>query len=574
MLEREISAEEISITLKDCDGSKAPGPDGFNMKFFKKFWYQIKEEVVDFMDEFWRNGRPISLVNSIYKLLAKCLAKRLSEVLPHLISQNQTAFIANRSILDGIMVTNELIHALKSEKGAALIIKLDFRRAYDSVSWEYLESIQKCMGFGFTWRKWMKECYSTVKLAVLVNGSPTKFFPLERGLRQGDPLSPFLFLLAAEGLSRIFNKASEAGKFEGVAWTETGERITHLQFADDTIIFCKAEWSEVQNLKRILQSLEGCSGLKINYSKSLCFGVGLEEEESQRFAEVLRCPVGKFSMNYLGIQVGGNPAKRAFWDPIIQRFKQKLGSWRSANLSMAGRVVLIKSALCSIPLYQASIYKMPSSVSQEMEKIQRSFLWGGSESRRKIHYVKWDTVKKPKRFGGLGILGLVEMNLALLAKWWWKLASGNGGLWRRMIIEKYDFKRARVPANTTCRRSRLSNTWRNIFKSVQGVSEIAYALSEGMKLKVGRGDESLFWEDSWSGEESFRVNYPRMFQLAVNKEAKVEEMGQWVDGVWQWQVILRRPLYQWEEEIRLELMEGLSHIHLNSKENDRIGSGN
>ncbi|CAM8992379.1 unnamed protein product [Rhodiola kirilowii] len=151
-LERQISVEEIIATLKDCDGSKAPGPDGFNMKFFKKFWGQISDEVVGFMEEFWKNGRlpeginrtflvlipkkphpqcfddfrPISLVNSIYKLLAKCLTRRLSEVLPLLISQNQSAFIANRSILDVIMVTNELIHTLKMEKRAALIIKLDF----------------------------------------------------------------------------------------------------------------------------------------------------------------------------------------------------------------------------------------------------------------------------------------------------------------------------------------------------------------------------------------------------------------------------------------------------------------
>ncbi|KAL9664080.1 hypothetical protein QQ045_019477 [Rhodiola kirilowii] len=595
-LESKITEEEVCITLKDCDGSKAPGPDGFNMKFFKKYWRLIKGEVMGFLEEFHEKGRlseginktfivlipkvanpqrfidfrPISLVNSIYKILSKCLARRLSSVLPHLISANQSAFIANRSILDGIMVTNELIHALKIEKRAALIIKLDFRKAYDSVSWQYLRLIQRCMGFGNTWRKWMEECYSSVTMAVLINGSPSKEFTLERGLRQGDPLSPFLFLLAAEGFSRILNRASEAGFFEGVEWMKGGERLSHLQFADDTILFCKAELGEVQRLKRILKIFEGCSGLKINYSKSMCFGLGLKEEETQSFAKQLNCPVGRLPMNYLGIKVGGNPANKETWEPIVQRFNLKLASWRSANLSMAGRVILIKSALCSLPLYYASIYKIPISVAKKMEMIQRRFLWGGSEGGRKIHYVKWDSVKKPKKFGGLGIQGLIEKNLVLLAKWWWKLIEGEGGLWRRMIIEKYGLKQIQDPVNVKYKSSRISSTWRNIIKTVQGNTEIALAFREGIKFSLGNGSEVSFWEDSWSGPRSLKDQYPKLFSLAVVNKAKVSEMGQWVNGVWHWKVVFRRPLYDWEEVNRAELMEGLRHLQLKENENDRI----
>ncbi|CAM8986748.1 unnamed protein product [Rhodiola kirilowii] len=233
----------------------------------------------------------------------------------------------------------------------------------------------------------------------------------------------------------------------------------------------------------------------------MCYGVGLEEEESLRFAEELCCPVGKLPMKFLGVQVGGNPAKKASWDLIIQRFKQKLASWRRANLSMAGRVVLIKSALCSLPLYYASIYKMPSSVSQEMEKIQRTFLWGGTESRRKIHYVKWETVKKPKRFGGLGIQGLIEKNLALLAKWWWKMASGNGGLWRQMIIEKYDFKRVHHPVTMSCRSRKLSSSWRDIIKSVQGdFQETLIPMGRGVQSDPDGGAISGPAEEKGSGQ--------------------------------------------------------------------------
>ncbi|KAL9675464.1 hypothetical protein QQ045_003666 [Rhodiola kirilowii] len=301
------------------------------MNFYKKYWHIVGEEVRGFIKELWENGRlskginktfialipklaspqqfddfrPISLVNSINKILSKCLARRLSAVLPLLISPNQSAFIANRNILDGIMVTNELIHAMKTEKRQALVIKLDFRKAYDYVSWNYLEMIQRRMGFGCKWIGWMAECYSSARLAVLINGSPSKEFAMKRGLRQGDPLSPFLFLVAAEGLSRILDKAVEEGVINGIDWMNNGDKLTHLQFADDTVLFYRADAMEFQNLRAILIAFEGCSGLKINFDKSLCFGIGLKVEEVSEYAKVFRCPLGGFPMKYLGMQSEG-----------------------------------------------------------------------------------------------------------------------------------------------------------------------------------------------------------------------------------------------------------------------------
>ncbi|KAL9681272.1 hypothetical protein QQ045_013054 [Rhodiola kirilowii] len=491
-LERCFGEEEIQQALMECDGNKAPGLDGFNMNFYKKYWHIVGDEVR-----------------------------------------------ANRNILDGIMVTNELIHALKTEKRQGLVIKLNFKKAYDSVSWNYLEMIQRSMGFGCKWIGWMAECYSTARLAVLINGSPSKEFTMKRGLRQGDPLSPFLFLVAAEGLSRTLHKAVEEGVISGLEWSNNGDKLSHLQFADDTVLFCRVDALEVQNLRAILIAFEGCSGLKINFDKSLCFGIGLKEEEG--------CPVGGFPMKYLGMQVGVNPTKRSIWEPIIQKFSDKLASWRGANLSMAGRLVLIKSALCSLPLYYASLYKIPNSVAQEMEKIQRQFLWGGLEGRRKLHYVKWETVKRPKKFGELGIQSLVEKNVAMLTKWWWQLISGKGGLWRRMIIDKYGFKGLLEPSRVLLNPRRLSNSWKNILAALKGNDEVGVAFREGVKLKLGKGNELSFWEDAWAGEKSFKV-----------------------DGRWHWNIKFRRVLYQWEEVLRAELMEGLDHLQLKEETDDRV----
>ncbi|KAL9676300.1 hypothetical protein QQ045_004513 [Rhodiola kirilowii] len=152
------------------------------------------------------------------------------------------------------MIVNELIHAVKRERRSALVIKLDFRKAYDSVSWEFLRSVQVSLGFGEKWINWMQECYSTAALSILINGSSTEDIPMERGLRQGVPLSPFLFLLAAEGLSRMLNKEVMAGLISGVVWGKNGSSLTHLQFADDTILFCRPDLEEVRFITQLLRT--------------------------------------------------------------------------------------------------------------------------------------------------------------------------------------------------------------------------------------------------------------------------------------------------------------------------------
>ncbi|KAL9681972.1 hypothetical protein QQ045_013765 [Rhodiola kirilowii] len=249
---------------------------------------------------------------------------------------------------------------------------------------------------------------------------------------------------------------------------------------------------------------------------------------------------------------------------------QEMETWRSINLSMAGRVILIKSALCNLPLYYASMYKMPIMVAHEMEKIQRQFLWGSSELKRKVHYVKWSKIKKPKKFGGLGIQGLVEKNLVLLAKWWWKLISGKGGLWRKMVLEKYGIKGTHDPSQATINPNKLSKSWKDILKTVKENSEVALAFREGVKLKLGRGNEIKFWEDVWLGDRALKDQYPKLYLLAVDNQAVVREMGSWIGRVWQWQLKFRRGLYQWEEVYKTELEEGLRHVQLKDSEDDRV----
>lgn len=166
-----------------------------------------------------------------------------------MVSETQCAFIRGRQIFDGILIANEVIHLMDKMvgNGGNLIFKLDFSKAYDCVRWDFLELVLQKRGFGVRWIGWSMECVSTVRVVVLVNGSATNEFYLGRGLRQGDPLSLFLFILVTKVLHFLLEKAGALGLIEGIHGVIPGQMIMHLQFADDTIFFLKAEEQGVEN---------------------------------------------------------------------------------------------------------------------------------------------------------------------------------------------------------------------------------------------------------------------------------------------------------------------------------------
>jgi hypothetical protein len=254
-LTRPFLEEEVKAAVWDCDSFKSSGPDGVNFGFFKEFWVELKTDVLRFVSEFHRNGkltkglnstfialipkvdspqrlnefRPISLVGSLYKILAKVFANRLRMVIGSVISESQTAFVKDRQILDGILIANEVMDEARKTKKELLLFKVDFEKAYDSVDWGYLDAVMGKMAFPPLWRKWMRECVCTATASVLVNGSPTEEFPFQRGLRQGDPLSPFLFLVAAEGLNVMMSTMVERDQFVGYSVGEQDSMVvSHL----------------------------------------------------------------------------------------------------------------------------------------------------------------------------------------------------------------------------------------------------------------------------------------------------------------------------------------------------------
>lgn len=191
-------------------------------------------------------------------------------------------------------------------------------------------------------------------------------------------------------------------------------------------------------IKHILRCFEILSGLKIDYHKSVIEGIGVEEVLLQSFASRLNCAHQRLPFKYLGLPLGANPGRLSTWKPVLDKFKQKLSTWKRRLLSFAGRLTLIKSVMCNLPIYYLSLLKIPVGVAKAIEKIQANFLWGRSDLRRKVHMVRWDTVTKSKHLGGLEIRSIIVMNKCLLLKWWWKFGSEHHTLWKDVLCSKYN----------------------------------------------------------------------------------------------------------------------------------------
>ncbi|PNY12727.1 ribonuclease H [Trifolium pratense] len=486
-----------------------------------------------------------------------------------LISKNQSAFLKGRLLVDGVLAINEVVDWVKKKKKECLIFKVDFEKAYDSVSWSFLDYMLRGFGFGEKWRSWIRACVFAGSLSVLVNGSPTEQIDISKGLKQGDPLAPFLFNLVAEVLRALMKNTVNLGYFKGIQISNSGVIMSHLQYADDTL-FVGEECECVENLwtiKAILRWFELISGLKVNFFKSKLFGINVGDGFINSATAFLKCKIGSLPFIYLGLPVGANPRRVSTWNPVIEVLQKRLASWKNKYVSLWGRVVLLNSVLAEIPIFYLSLFKMPVGVWKKIIRLQRRFLWGGAAGASKISWVNWLDVCRSKKEGGLGVKDLRIMNISLLAKWKWRLLSEDESIWKNVLRDKYGSGEVgTVWMSRTLPSAKVSPWWNDLMSigMVVGVDHI-----HGMFFKkIGNGGTTSFWHDSWLGPQPLKEVFPRFFLISVHKESSVLEVGRWVSGCWEWEVRWRRNLFVWEEELQNALLEVLTPIQLSNVEDE------
>ena len=231
-------------------------------------------------------------------------------------------------------------------------------------------------------------CISIVKFSILLNGSPSDFFGSSRGIRQGDPLSPLLFDIVMEVLSHMLDVAAISRQFSGFFVGNTASNsvmVSHLLFADDTLIFCDADPTQIANLRAILARFE-VSGLRINLGKSKLVPIGVVHNMDV-LVGTLGCRQSSLPLKYLGLPLGAKFKELLIWNPILEKMERRLVGWKRLYLSKGGKVTLIKSTLSSLPTYFLSLLPLPGKVANHMEKLQRDFLWSGISGDSKLHLV-------------------------------------------------------------------------------------------------------------------------------------------------------------------------------------------
>lgn len=290
-------------------------------------------------------------------------------------------------------------------------IKVDIMKAFDTVKWQYLLSMLKAMNFPPNFVRWIELCITTASFSINLNGSLTGNFKASRGLSQGDPLPPYLFILVMEGLTQLLEKQALSNPFSYHPKC-TALNITSLAFADDLFIFSKADVNSVTSIKNTLNVFQEISGLKPNLQKSMVFTSGIKSQTQAAISCILGMQLGTLPIKYLGVPLTTGKLSHDNCRPLLDRLSAKVNSWSCKVLSYVAKVLLTNTVLTAIVRYWTASLLLPRKTIKEIEKILKGFLWGTTRKAK----IKWSTVCQPKGSGGLGINDLNLMNDAYIMK--------------------------------------------------------------------------------------------------------------------------------------------------------------
>ncbi|CAN1346925.1 LINE-1 retrotransposable element ORF2 protein [Linum perenne] len=513
-LTRPITNEEIRIAAFSLGASQSPGPDGFNGHFYRRFWPtigpQLCQEVNQFfqsniMPEGWNdthivlipkipnpstmgNFRPISCCNYNYKIISKILSARLKKWISTLIPDNQTTFTSGRAIQDNVIIVHEVLHSFKTRVSSNkdMCLKLDMRKAYDLVDWDCLDNLLKAYGFSDIWCRWIRSCIRTVRFSVMLNGRALDSFQPSRGIRQGDPLSPFLFILMTNALSFLVERSVARKEIHGIKLNRRGPLLTHCLFADDTIIFGEASPNELTKILSIFNSYGKFTGQEINTEKSsIFFSRNVEDNTKNDILRIMGCQIG--NSKYLGVPTEWGRSRKETFDFLIQRLDKVTQTWKSSLLSHAGKEILLKAVAQAIPSYIMGLFLLPKTTTNKMNAMLRNFFWSGATNKRSIHWSHADVLYTPKNEGGLGFRDFSTFNRALLAKLAWILLTSPTATWAILLKSRYYHKSSFLEAK---KGARLSWIWASL-------CDARDIINLGAIRVIGNGNSTSISRDPW-----------------------------------------------------------------------------
>ena len=435
-----LTMSECTAALKELPNNKSPGSDGFTSEFYKLFWSDIKCLVFNsFIYAFesgilsndqrrailtllpkagkdlrWlKNWRPLSLLNTDYKILTKALSIRLQGVLPKLVSEDQVAYIKGRQLGENCRKILDIFESTSTKIDPGFALFLDFEKAFDTVSRAYLFKTLQSFNFGESFCKWIRILYTSPLCSIINNGHSTESFETTRGIRQGCPISALLFILVAEIMAI---EIRENNKIKGLSILDSS--ITLTQMADDTTLFLK-DLESIPACLNVLNHFEKCAGLKLNKEKTEAFQLGINQIKIENMFG-LKWVNGPIKVT--GVSVGNNIAELSerMISEKVEKVKCLLNMWKSRNISIKGKITLLRTQAMPIILHLASILFISDENIKHFDSLFYDFIWPN-----KKHHVKKKVLIQNIEDGGLKMPDIESMIKAIKLTWIKKLLTKN-----------------------------------------------------------------------------------------------------------------------------------------------------
>ena len=389
-----------------------------------------------------------------------------------------------------------------------VVLKLDFEKAYDKVNWDFLLDCHRKRGVNSKWCGWVSQILKNGTVSVKINNTTGPYFQSHKGVRQGDPLSPYLFLICAEALSNMLQVEENNGTLIWVKVCREAPQISHLLFADDSLILMRADGPNVACLRRVLDDYCTSSSQLVSEAKSsIYFSPNTPVEEKVVICQQLNINTEALNDEYLGLPSMVGTDRSDSFEYLIDRVNQVMIGWKEKLLSTGGKATLIKVVAQAMPVFAMSVFKIPKKICKGMTDAISKYWWGDDDNHKRIHWAAWWKVCIPKERGGLGFRDLHSFNLALLAKQVWRLLENPDSLCSQVLRAKYYLDGKLLDAKV---KSGSSYTWQSIWAGIN-------TLGRGAIWRIGDGSQVNIWTDSWiQSSDDGRVITPRGGTLLSN----------------------------------------------------------